>query len=286
MSVGKILVTGATGNVGPHSVRALLRVGADVRALVLPDDPAAAELPAEVDVAHGDLADPDSVGACLDDIDAVFLMWPFFTLSVDTAPAVLELVRKHARRIVLVSSIGVHLKLESVDNNCHAYLEGLIEETGLEWTFLRTTGLSANARGWARGIRENGTASGPYGAAARSSIHEGDVAAVAAVALTQDGHAGGRYVVTGPETLTQVEHVQQIGDVLGRHLHWNDVPHEVAHEQMIASGWPPAYADGALAYFAQLAQEPELVTSTVQDVLGRPARTFREWAVENVAAFR
>jgi uncharacterized protein YbjT (DUF2867 family) len=286
MTQRKVLVTGPTGNVGPHAVASLHEAGVDVRAMTLPDDPKANTLPTGVDVVRGDLADPDSVDACLDDVDAVLLMWPFFTLPVDTAATVLDLIRKRVRRIVLVSSIGVHLGLERRDNNCHAYLEELIEDTELEWTFLRTTGFCANTLGWAPQIRADGVVRFPYGAAARSSIDEADLGAVAAAALTGDGHAGARYLVTGPQALTQEEHVHAIGEAIGRSLAWVDVPHGDAREQMVAQGWPPGYADGALDYFAQLVAEPELVTSTVAEILGRPAHTFREWAVEHAAAFR
>lgn len=283
---GAILVTGATGNLGPHALTHLLATGRRVRALVLPDDPRADRVPAGVEVVHGDLARPETVEPALVDVDGVLLMWPFFTLRVDTVPAVLDLISERARRIAFVSSIGVHIGLEARDNNCHSYLESMIEKTDLEWTFLQTTGFASNARGLAEQIRGDGVVRFPYGAAARSSVHEGDVAEVAARALTTPGHAGARYVTTGPETLTQAQQVAIIGEVIGRELRWEDVPASVAREQMIAQGWPPSYADGALDYFAQLVQESELVTTAVHDVLGRPPRTFREWAVENADAFR
>ena len=284
-SPATVLVTAATGNVGPHAVAELLRAGATVRALVLPDDPRAGELPDGTQLCEGDLADPESLDAALDGVDGVFLMWPFFTLPVDTAPTVLKKIEQRARRVVLVSSVGVHIGLERRDNNCHAFLEELIEATSLEWTFLRTTGFMANALGFAGQIRAGDVVRFPYGAAARTSVHEADLAAVGARALVTDGHAGQRYLVTGPEVLTQREQVSIIGEVLGRELRWEDVAAQEARERMVASGWPPAYADGALDYFAMLTREPEVSSTTVADILGRPARTFREWTEEHADAF-
>ncbi|MFJ9161606.1 NAD(P)H-binding protein [Streptomyces griseoviridis] len=282
------LVIGATGNVGPNVVRQLISEGVTTRALLLPDDPRAGRLPAEgVEVFHGDLADPDSLLPALEGVDAVLLMWPFFTLDVETAPAVLAHIERHARRVVFVSSIGVHIGYEHADNNCHAYLEQLIEKTGLAWTFLQTTGFTANARlSYAAQIKATGVVRSPYGAAARSSIHEEDVAAVAVRALTGGDLAGRRLVVTGPEVLTQVEQVRIIGELIGRELSWQDVPAEAALNAMVGAGWPPAYASGALDYFSQLTEEPELVTTTVEEVIGRPPRTFREWAAEFADDFR
>jgi uncharacterized protein YbjT (DUF2867 family) len=281
-----VLVIGATGNVGPSALSRLVEAGAPVRALLIKDDPNADRVPDGVEVFHGDLAEPDSLDDALDGVDAVFLMWPFFTLPVDTAPEVLAKIEQNARRVVFVSSVGVHIGLERRDNNCHAYLEELLEKTTLEWTFLRTTGFMANALGFAGQIRAGDAVHFPYGAAARTSVHEGDLAAVAVRALLENGHAGQKYLVTGPEVMTQKEQVHIIGEVLGRSLTWQDVAAQDARDQMVASGWPPAYADGALDYFAQLTTEPEVGSSVVEEVTGKPARTFREWAVENAARFR
>ncbi|MFF4802793.1 NAD(P)H-binding protein [Streptomyces sp. NPDC001351] len=280
------LITAATGNVGPHAAAQLLATGATVRALVLKDDPNIAKLPEGVELHYGDLADPDSLDPALDGVHGVFWMWPFFTLSVETAPAVLAKIERQAERIVLVSSVGVHIGLERRDNNCHAYLEELIEQTSLDWTFLRTTGFMANAFGFAGQIKGSGTVHFPHGAAARTSVHEGDLAAVGVHALTEDGHAGKKYLVTGPEALTQEEQVHIIGEVIGRQLGWQDVQAQAAREEMVKSGWPPAYADGALDYFAMLTTQPEVGSTVVADVTGRPARTFREWVEEHADAFR
>lgn len=282
-----VLITGATGNIGPHIAAQLIEAGVTVRALVLPGDPHATRLPAGVEAFTGDLADPESLEPALDGVDAVMLMWPFFTLDVTTAPEVLRRIAKHARRVVFVSSIGVEIGLEPKDNNCHAYLEALIEETDLAWTFLRTTGFAVNAvLSWRAQILGDGVVRAPYGQAARSPIHEADIAAVAVRALTEDGHAGARYVVTGPEALTQVEQLRILGEALGLDLRWEDVPAAVALGHMVAAGWPAPYAEGAMDYFAMLVRQPEMITDHVEQVTGKPPRTFREWAAERAEVFR
>ncbi|MEV0444311.1 NAD(P)H-binding protein [Streptomyces spectabilis] len=283
----RVLVTGATGNVGPHAVAQLLRAGVQTRALLLADDPNAGRLPKGAAVHHGSLAEPDSLDACLEGTDAVFLMWPFFTLDVTTVPAVLDKLREHNCRVVFVSSIGVHIGLEPVDNNCHAYLEQQIEKAGLEWTFLQTTGFACNARiSWAAQLKAGDVVRSPYGKAVRSPVHEADVAAMAVRALTEDGHTGKRYVTTGPEALTQIEQLRIIGDVTGRHLRWEDVPAHAAKAAMVEAGWPQPYAAGALDYFETLVDKPETITHHIAGVLGRPPRTFREWAEEHADDFR
>lgn len=281
-----VLVTAATGNVGPHVASQLLDEGVAVRALVLDGDPHIAKLPDGVELYYGDLADPDSLDPALDGVDGVFWMWPFFTLGVETAPAVLEKIERQASRIALVSSVGVHIGLERRDDNCHAYLEELTDKTSLDRTFLRTTGFMANALGFAGQIKNGGVVRSPYGAAVRTAVHEADLAAVGVRALTDDGHAGKAYLVTGPQAQSQEETVRIIGDVIGRRLSWEDVPAQAARDEMVAGGWPPSYADGALDYFATLTTEPEVGSTTVAEVTGRPARTFREWAEEHADMFR
>ncbi|WP_198348106.1 NAD(P)H-binding protein [Plantactinospora sp. KBS50] len=230
---------------------------------------------------------PDSLDAALDGVDAVFWMWPFFSLSTATAPAVVKKLEQRVHRVAVVSSVGVHIGLEPVDNNCHAYLEQLLERSTLAWTFLRTTGFMANALGFAAQIRDGGrVVRFPYGDAARTSVHEADLAAVGVRALLDDGHEHQRYLVSGPELLTQREQVEIIGEVVGRPLEWQDVHAEEARRQMVATGWPPGYADGALDYFAMLTKEPEVGSTVVAEVTGRPARTFRQWAYEHATAFR
>jgi uncharacterized protein YbjT (DUF2867 family) len=125
----------------------------------------------------------------------------------------------------------------------------------------------------------------PYGAAARSLIHERDIAAVAVRALTEDGHAGAQYVLTGPQVLTQVEQVRTIGEVIGRPLRWEEISREAARQQLLAAWGDSSFVDRALAAWAEMVTEPEPVTPTVEEITGAPARTFREWAIDHADAF-
>jgi uncharacterized protein YbjT (DUF2867 family) len=192
-----ILVTGATGHVGRQVVSQLLRTGAAVRALTRHPD--SAGLPGGVDVMRGDLSLPDTLNGCLDGVEAVFLLWPF--LTADAAPAVLDVVRRRAHRIVYLSSSGVRDEFEQQTDpisQVHADVERLVERPGLEWTFLRSGGFATNALWWAPQIRADGVVRSLYGAAVRSLVHERDIAAVAVRALTGDGHGGAKYPRADP----------------------------------------------------------------------------------------
>ncbi|MEU7306117.1 NAD(P)H-binding protein [Streptomyces sp. NPDC007206] len=281
--MSEILVTGATGNVGREVVAQLLAAGTAVRALAR--DPQSAELPEGVEVVGGDLSEPDTLEGALTGSETVFLIWPF--LTTEGAPAVLEAIARHARRIVYLSSSGVNEDAERQTdpiNQLHADMERMIEKSGLEWTVLRSNTIASNARGWAEQIRTTHVVRGPD-IAATAVIHERDVAAVAAHALTDDGHAGFKHVLTGPQVLGRAEQVHSIGEAIGRTTRFEKVPVQVARQQMLADGRPPALVEALLAS-AATRPESDLVTSTVEEITGVPARTFRSWVEEHADEFR
>lgn len=267
------LVIGATGRVGRNVVPGLLECDAAVRALVR--NPDTAELPADVELVPGDLSDPKGLDGQLGDADAVFLVWPFF--SDEGADAIVSVLAKRARRIVYLSAEAAGNRPDSF----WARLERAIERSAIEWTFLRPTGFAANTLMWADQIRQWGIVRWPYGQAARSLIHELDIADVAVRALTEDEHAGARYVLTGPEALTQVEQVRQIGTALGRTVRWEELSREDAEREL--AGRVP---DTALDTWASFVETPEIVTRTVQEVTGESARSFGDWALDHADDFR
>lgn len=125
-----------------------------------------------------------------------------------------------------------------------------------------------------------------YGGAGRSLIHERDIADVAFSALTSPAHAGVAYELTGPETLTQEEQVRQLGAAVGRDVRWEEMPVEEARASMLAQGWDEGFLDHGLAYWASLVDQPETVTGVVEEITGKPARTFAQWATDHAADFR
>ncbi|SBW18133.1 SDR family oxidoreductase [Protofrankia symbiont of Coriaria ruscifolia] len=278
-----ILVTGATGNVGRQVTSQLLNAGVPVRALTR--DPDSARLPHGVDIVRGDLLTPDTVATAIHGAEAVFLMWPFPTAK--SAPSVLDALKEHARRIVFLSSGVVRDDLDKQANSIgrrHADVERSIERSGMEWTFLRPHGFATNTFSWAPQIRAGDIVRGAYGAAAMTLLHELDIASVAVHALIENDHVGRRYVLTGPEILTQVEQVHILGDAIGRPLLWEEIPPDAARQQML-SWLPSSVVDVVLDGYAHMVTEPGPMTSTVEEITGVPARTFREWATDHVDDF-
>jgi uncharacterized protein YbjT (DUF2867 family) len=280
-----VLVTGATGRVGRLVVAELLAAGVPVRALTR--RPLAAELPAAVEVFSGDLTAPDSLDAALQGADAVFLLW---TAPPATVGAVVERLAAHTRRVVFLSSPHQtphpFFQQPNPMADLHAGIERAIAAAGLAATMIRPGMFASNVTfWWADAIRNGGVVRWPYGAAETAPIDERDIASVAARALYQDGHAGGDYVLTGPQSLSQAEQVSIIADTIGRPIRFEELtPEEFRRET--AGHWPPAVVTMLLNAWAAAIGQPAFVTSTVADIVGTPARTFRQWAADHADAFQ
>ncbi|GAA4938234.1 NAD(P)H-binding protein [Streptomonospora halophila] len=281
-----ILVTGATGNVGRHVVRRLSDEGRAVRALTR--DPAKADLPAGVEAVQGDLADPGSLGPALEGVDTAFLVWP----SVQADAAAAETVQAMAagvERIAYLSTMGIDPERSEREGGIlgsHAMLERLIKESGMSWTFVRAGGFAANLRDWIPRIRETGVIRMAYPNLARPLIHEADIAEVAVRALTESGHAGAAYEITGPAGITQAEQARIIGEELGAPVRVEAMTDDEAVRELTESGLPEEMARQILEAHARMVAHPEPATDTLERVTGAPPRTFRQWAADRVAAER
>ncbi|MFC7589847.1 alcohol dehydrogenase catalytic domain-containing protein [Nonomuraea antimicrobica] len=254
--MGRVLVSGATGTVGRHAVALLREAGAEVVALSR---------------STGDLRDPGSLP--LDGVTAALLVWPFAT--AEGARAVVAALA--GRRVVYLSS--------AARRGHEREIERLIEESAVEWTFLRPHAFAANALRWARQVRA-GAVRGAYGAAAMPPVHERDLAAVAVRALLDEGHHGLAHHLTGPETISQADQVRIVSEVTGIPARWVEVPLEEARAGLAAEGWPAEAVAEVLAAQAALVSEPVPVTSTVEEVTGAPATPFHTWVAEHADAFR
>jgi len=278
----RILVTGATGTVGRGVVEELLRMHVRVRALTR--EPGLANLPAGAEVMRGDLTDPISLDAALADIDTVFLVW---TAAWDAASAAVTLITRRARRVVFLTSPHQtpHPLFQQPNPlaTFHASIEELIQDSGAAWTFLRPGMFAANAvMWWADQIKAGDTVRWPYGDAPTAPIDERDIAAVGARVLFEDGHDGGSYVLTGPESLTQRQQVLTIGEVIGRSLKYDEISPDTARREWQA---PPAAVNMLLNAWAAAVGHPAFVTDSVETLTGNRPRTFRQWALDHAEAF-
>ena len=279
-----VLVTGATGRVGRLVVDDLVRSGASGRALTR--RPEHASLPNGVEVVAGDFTDPASLDAALEGAAAVFLVW---TTSPATAPAVIARIAAKLRRVVYLSAPfrtpHPFFQQPNPMRDLHAELERLLAVADLDVTVIRPGMFASNAlHWWAPQIRRGNVVRWPYAAAETAPIDERDVAAVAARALLELPHAGGDYVLTGSESLSQEAQVHAIGAAIGRRLQFHELsPDEFRRDAM--GTWPNGVADMLLDAWQAALGRPAFVTSAVHEILGSPPRTFYQWAADHKAAF-
>ena len=282
----RVLVTGATGNIGRHVVDQLIASDAWVRAMTR--DPNAAGLPADVDVVRGDVTVPESLDSCLREIDTVFLVW---VAPPDAIEGALERIAQHARRIVyLTAPLKTPHPFFQQPNPSRAIaerVERLIEQSGLEWTFVRAGMFAGNARHfWGPQIRAGGVIRWPYLDAPTAPTDERDIAAVAVRALCDEGHAGAEYVVTGPQSLTQAEQIQTIGRAIDRSLQVQEMTPDEARSELLPVLGSPVFIDMLVNAWRAALGQPAFVSSTCVELTGKPPRTFREWATDYAAEFR
>jgi uncharacterized protein YbjT (DUF2867 family) len=281
-----ILVIGGTGNVGRHIVDQLGTTGARCR--VMARNPDAAGLPSQVDVVRGDLTVPETLDRCLEGVQTVFLVW---VAPPAAAPAALERIAKHARRIVFLTAPlktpHPFFQQPNPSRDTAERIERLIETSGLEWTFVRAGMFAGNARHfWGPQIRSGDVVRWPYLDAPTAPTDERDVAAVAVRALCEDGHASAEYVVTGPQSLTQAEQVRTIGRAIGRSLRVEEISPEESRSELLPVLGSPVFINMLLNAWNAALGQPAFVTSTCAEVTGTPARTFFEWATDHAVEFR
>jgi len=265
----KILVTGATGNVGRLVVDELLALGAtDVRALTA--SPAKARLPAGVEVVRGYLGRVETLPAAFEGVERMYL-----APLLETVEEATRLAAAAGVRHIVDLAGGVHSDWQPI--------ERAVEAAGVTCTHLEAGEFMSNAGVWAPQIRAGDEVRDGYADSAGALIAIEDIAAVAARVLVDGGHEGQTYELTGPQSQTRAERLAVIGRVLGRELRYVELTHDEAIEQL-----RPQLGDFATWYVAgerALVAHPQVATGTVEELTGRPGTTFAQWVAANVDLF-
>lgn len=289
----RILVTGATGNVGAHVVRELRQRRGQVRAFVRDPDRAASRLGPDVELALGDFDDPPSLRRAMHGVDRVFLASANGPRQLAHETAVIDAASAGwVQRVVKLSALGAEIGSPMTFFDVHARAEQQLRSSGVPSVVLRPAFAMSNLFASADSVRAAGQIYAAAADAKIAMIDPRDVAAVAAAALLADslpavGCDGLRtHVLTGPEPLTYYDVATTLTKELGRDVTFVNVPDEAARAALLDTGAPAWLADSIVTVFGMLrtglAADP---TGSVFALTGRPPRTFAEFAHDHREVF-
>ncbi|SFM64815.1 Uncharacterized conserved protein YbjT, contains NAD(P)-binding and DUF2867 domains [Chitinophaga sp. YR627] len=284
-----ILITGATGNIGKELINLLSAKGISYNAMVRSIE-RAKELEAlpGITLVQGDFDDEGSMDTALTGIERAFLL----TNSSEHAEEqqirfVNAAKRAGVKHIVKLSQWAADAGSPVRFLRYHAAVEAAIKASGMTYTFLRPNLFMQGLLGFKDVIRSGHKFFAAAGEARISLIDIRDIAAVAAVALTTDGHENKIYDLTGPESFTHQQLADVFTDVLVHPVHFINVPEDDMKNALLGIGFPEWQADGLLEDYAHYRlNEAAVVTNTVQDVTGKQARTFRQFVTDYAFLFK
>lgn len=276
-----ILVTTPNGKVGSEVVRQLLAKGAQVRVGAHTVAKAEREFPTAA-VVHLDFNDADSVAAALQGVSALYLASPG---EGDTAPvnAVVDAaVAAGVERIVRLSAMGVEQGESPMRE-----VERHVEASGMAWTLLRPNWFFQNfSTGQAGTIREQGAIFEPADDGATSFIDTRDIAAVAVAALTEDGHAGQAYTLTGGRAYNRTEVAAAIAEATGKPVQYVPISSEQFITSMAGAGASPDFVHFMVFLYDGIrAGWTTSVTDTVERLTGQAPRTLEQFAQDHREAW-
>ncbi|MFI6325485.1 SDR family oxidoreductase [Nonomuraea sp. NPDC050556] len=276
-----IVVTGATGNVGRTLVRILAEQGHEVTAVSRRI--AQTDVPQGVHTIATDLAQPSP--HLPSGPDAVFLLvGGDLMMAGDPAQVVARFAG--AGRIVLLSSQGVASRPDSLSHGrAFAAFEQAVMDSGTDWTILRPGGFATNAYAWAPSIKASRTAAAPFTEVGLPVIDPDDIAAVAAVTLTQPGHTKAIYELTGPAPTTPRQRAAALSDAIGEPITFVTQTRDEARTQLLTF-MPAPVAETTLDILGTPTPREQTVSPDVERILGRAPGTFADWAKRNAPAFR
>ena len=270
----RILVTGATGQVGRHLVSQLQESGHTVRALTR--NPANADLPAGVEEVAGDLTDITSLQAAFEGMDAIHLI----TFGGDEG----EDLTNGTEIVQLAERSGIS-RATVLGGWSPTSIEEALATSSISWTIVQPAEFMGNALDLAPEVRASSMVSmlANYPSAV---VHEADIAAVAATALTTDGHGGKAYPLTGPEALTPAQRTRLLADATGEPIEFIQLSEEAERKRLRGYGYDEDYVEFGIQLATIPPEAADTILPTIEEVTGRRPRTFAQWANEHADQFR
>jgi uncharacterized protein YbjT (DUF2867 family) len=234
---------------------------------------------------HLDWAQRATWRPALAGVDALYVVGPYAEPDAPVLVRDLLAAARDVRQVVLLSILGVELLPDVIPM---AVWEEQVRESGQEWTILRPNWFMQNfGASFAESLRDRGLLALPAGDAALSFVDTRDIADVAAASLTEDGHAGKVYTLTGPETFTHGEAVALLGAAAGRDLRYVALAPDSFADVLREGGASDAVITWQSALFGLIRDGVNTpVTGTVEQLTRHPARTLKAYAEQSADAWR
>jgi uncharacterized protein YbjT (DUF2867 family) len=278
-----ILVTTA-GKVGTESVRSLIRREVPVRVLARNPGNAKALADAGAEVAVGDLAVPASIDAAMAGVTGVILVSP--AVPAQELNVIASAARAGVGHIVKASS-KASADSPIARRRGQTEIEAGLAASGLAHTLLRSNAYMQNVLVLASAIAATSGFGSVAGKGRTGMVDARDVGAVAAeIAVSTASHTGKTYWLTGPELISNYDIARVLSELLSRTITYTELSFDENKNAMIRAGIPALVAEMNAQAFALTADgDAEWVTDDVPAILGRPARSFEQFAADHAAAF-
>lgn len=280
-----ILVTTA-GKVGAETARLLREQDVPVRVLVRdPAKPTAKALAAAgAEIAVGDLDVPASIDDAMTGVSAVVLVSP--AVPAQELNVVASAARAGVAHVVKATS-KASSDSPIARRRGQSEIEAGLAASGIPHTLLRSNAYMQNVLALAPAIAATSGFGSSAGKGRTGMVDVRDVAAVAAeIAASPDAHAGKTYWLSGPELLSNYDVAAVLSRLLGRTITYRELTFEENKDAMVRVGVPEPIAEmNAQAFSLTASGDAEWVTDEIPSILGRPARSFEQFAADHAAAF-
>src|SRR3954463_1616771 len=228
-----LLVTGATGTTGTEVLRGLRARDVAVRALIRDEAKADAVRELGAEPAMAEMGDPKTLEPALDGVEGAYLVSPVSPMQAEYEQVFVETAKAAGvQHVVKLSVIGASGESPLRFARNHAVVEQALRDSGLAWTFLRPNGFMQNNLSWPTRVQD-GTFYSPVPDAAFSIVDARDVAEVAAVALTEEGHEGKAYGLSGPEAAPYRAEANRLFKAAGGDTEVEEIPVETLKRELV-----------------------------------------------------
>jgi uncharacterized protein YbjT (DUF2867 family) len=279
-ATGTILITGATGNVGTSLLKHLDTADVELRVLAHDESKAQSLRDRGIEAVAGDFLEPETLGPALEGVSAVFLLTPIHPEQITQATNVIKAAKQSGSdpRVVRLSVHQASHQAPTRISRQHAQIEDELISSGLPYTFLRPQSFMQNTLATARTVASQGKL---------GMIDARDIGEVVAKVLTEEGHEGKVYTLTGPAAISFYDVAEALSEVLGKEVRYVPVPLENAKEAMLSMGIPEWKAD-ALNEYAKAHSEgySDWTIDDFEQLTGHPPSSYMKFASDFEQVFR